>query len=370
MNARCHWCRSILSINSQIENGSVPDAVLPFSLTREQAREKIDQFVGKRKFFANSTFKKEFTTNNIMGVYFPYLLVDANCHGLFQGEGGEVARSYRISKGKNSKGEEEYEEVYDINLYNVEREFDITIDDLSIESSEDKLDKKNKNKTTNIINSVMPFDTENCVKYKANYLVGYSSEKRDVNVSNIEEKVNYELRDIARHALKQKKKKYDSGVAWKQETLAINGKQWVSAYLPVWLYSYQTSKNKLHYIAVNGRTGETMGSVPINESKLAIISILIFVLSILIPYLFHISSGITTLIGFTGFISALIFYFVKKSEYRNKGARHQYELETKNQLNIIKRKDDFVKVKKECSTRTLAGSNNKRIEGEHKNIQK
>lgn len=36
----------------------------------------------------------------------------------------------------------------------------------------------------------MPFDTENCIKYEANYLVGYTSEKREIlellNKSDIE----------------------------------------------------------------------------------------------------------------------------------------------------------------------------------------
>jgi len=40
-------------------------------------------------------------------------------------------------------------------------------------------------------------------------------------------------------------------------------------YLPVWLYSYQEPGSKmLHYIAVNGRTGETMGSIPVQHWKL------------------------------------------------------------------------------------------------------
>jgi hypothetical protein len=39
----------------------------------------------------------------------------------------------------------------------------------------------------------------------------------------------------------------------------------------VWLYSYHqpdSSGGMLHYIAVNGRTGETMGSVPVQQWKL------------------------------------------------------------------------------------------------------
>ena len=29
MGARCHWCRHVLTVNEQIPNGAVPDAVLP-----------------------------------------------------------------------------------------------------------------------------------------------------------------------------------------------------------------------------------------------------------------------------------------------------------------------------------------------------
>ena len=46
-NARCHWCRSILSINSSIENGAIPDVVLPFKLEKKEAEEKISKFVEK-----------------------------------------------------------------------------------------------------------------------------------------------------------------------------------------------------------------------------------------------------------------------------------------------------------------------------------
>ena len=41
-NARCHWCRSILSLNSKVENGITPDVILPFTLTKEDAQKKIE----------------------------------------------------------------------------------------------------------------------------------------------------------------------------------------------------------------------------------------------------------------------------------------------------------------------------------------
>ena len=160
--ARCHWCRNYLSINNQLPNGSIPDAVLPFKLTKKEAQVEIEKFVGKRKFFANPKFKKEFTTENIIGVYFPYMVIDMNLHANLAGQGEHLVRRYTVGSDDDRKT------YYDADLYNVEREFDLVIDDLTIESSKDKL-SRTSDKTNNIINSIMPFDTENCVKFDANY---------------------------------------------------------------------------------------------------------------------------------------------------------------------------------------------------------
>ena len=68
------------------------------------------------------------------------------------------------------------------------------------------------------------------------------------------------------------------------EDIKIKGQQWKAAYLPVWLYSYQQvsgTKKVLHYVAVNARTKETMGSVPIHMPKLIGISILVEILGML-----------------------------------------------------------------------------------------
>lgn len=52
-HARCHWCRNTLSINSKVPNGAVPDVVLPFKMKKEEAKQRIEDYVGQRKFFAN-----------------------------------------------------------------------------------------------------------------------------------------------------------------------------------------------------------------------------------------------------------------------------------------------------------------------------
>ena len=270
--ARCHWCRNMLSINSAIPNGAVPDVVLPFNVTKVDAQAKIDEFVGKRKFFAHPQFTKEFTSENICGVYFPYMIIDVNAHSYLSGTGEKLVRKYTVKNGDRE------EDRYDADAYHVERDFDITIDDLTVEASADKLNVSSNEKTTNIINSIMPFDTDKCVEYNANYLRGYTSQKRDVNVDHIRQLVKTQSNDIARFAANDTLEKYDRGVAWDIDNFEVKGESWNAAYLPVWLYSYMQvkgKKNLLHYVAVNARTKETMGSVPINMTKLCIVSIII-----------------------------------------------------------------------------------------------
>ena len=353
--ARCHWCRNTLSVNHQIPNGSIPDVVLPFTVKKEDAKKEIEKFVEKRKFFAHPKFKEEFTTNNIMGVYFPYMVVDINAHSLLSGQGEHLVRRYTRGSGDNAKT------YYDADLYNVEREFDVVIEGLTIESSADKLNKNSSDKTTNVINAIMPFDIENSVKWNAYYLKGYTSEKRDTNIEQLKPLVSQQSKDIARFAANETLKEYDRGVAWSTEQMTVKGQQWKAAYLPVWLYSYQQIKGEeklLHYVAVNARTKETMGSVPIHMPKLFGISCLVEFLGILA--MLFVEFDYNWLFLFAG----IIYFFLMFTKYRNNNARHNHETETKKSINNLRKVDQLIKRRTGLTNSKIEGANNTRVSGE------
>ena len=353
--ARCHWCRNILSVNQQIPNGAIPDVVLPFNLTKAEAKEQIENFVGKRKFFAHPKFREEFTTDNIMGVYFPYMVVDVNSHARFSGHGEHEVRRYSRGSGESRRT------YYDADLYEIERDFDLTIEGLTVESSSDKLNKQS-NKTNNIINSIMPFDVENSVKYNANYLKGYTSERRDTNVDELRPLVDTQSKDIARFAANETLKEYNRGVNWQSEQLEVKGKQWKTAYLPVWLYSYQQKKGEndsvLHYVAVNARTKETMGSVPIHMPKLIGVSFLVELLGWFATLVVDFDYEWIFL------LSGFVYFFVMYLRYRNSNARHHHETETKKNIFNLKKIDNFVKHEKGLSNSRIEGANNTKVSGQ------
>ncbi|MFT4257133.1 MAG: TFIIB-type zinc ribbon-containing protein [Pseudoxanthomonas sp.] len=269
MTARCHWCRHVFGVNEQVPNGAVPDAVLPFHIKKDDAVARIRQFVGKRQMFALKAFKEQFTPENVIGVYLPYMIVDANVSADVAGEGEIETRRYTVTTGSGNN--KETTTYYDADVYRVERHVDFTVDDLPLESSGARGNLDTRANTNNIINAILPFDTKNAVKWNASYLSGFSSEKRDRDVQHLHPRLEDQLLSIARAQVEASVNRYGRGVRWEQEGLDVHGSRWVSMYLPVWLYSYHqpgSNGGMLHYIAVNGRTGETMGSVPVQQWKL------------------------------------------------------------------------------------------------------
>lgn len=265
MTARCHWCRHVFGVNEQIANGAVPDAVLPFHIKKDDAVARIRQFVDKRRMFALKEFKEEFTPENVVGVYLPYMIVDGKASVAVIGQGEIETRRYTKGTDNNKKT------YYDADVYQVDRHVDFTVDDLPLESSTERGNLNTAANTNNIINTILPFDTKNAVKWNASYLAGFSSEKRDLDVDHLHPRLEDQLLSIARAQVEKSVHRYDRGVRWDQEGLTVHGTRWVAMYLPVWLYSYHqpgSNGGMLHYIAVNGRTGETMGSVPIQQWKL------------------------------------------------------------------------------------------------------
>ena len=376
-HARCHWCRNTLSINSKVPNGAVPDVVLPFKMKKEEAKQRIEDYVGQRKFFANKRFKSEFSTENVMGVYFPYMLVDMKGHATFTGYGEHEKDSYKVTEGSGDDKTEKT--VYIVEGYDVKRECDVEIDDLAVESSSRRAGASQVNETNNIINAILPFDTENCVKYDANYLKGYTSEKRDTNKSDLQEIVDSQEQEAVKFALNDTLEHYDRGVEWKSINIEKQGEKWLAAYLPVWLYSYVenagTSKALTHYVAVNARTSETIGSVPLNKSRIGSFTAMIgaIIAAVLLGYFawsspglevkeLAISVGVAAIIAFAYFSSIY-------NKYRNVNERHYFEEETKIELKNIQKEDNYKK-KYETKDAVLLDANNRdvnivKLDGKH-----
>jgi hypothetical protein len=192
MTARCHWCRHVFGVNEQVANGAVPDAVLPFHIKKDDAVARIRQFVDKRRLFALKEFKEQFTPENVVGVYLPYMIVDGKASADVAGHGEIETRELhprqrqrredllrrRRLPGGTARGLHRRRPAAGV-LHRARQ-------------------PGHRRNTNNIINTILPFDTKNAVKWNASYLSGYTSEKRDLDVAHLRPRLEDQLLSIAR----------------------------------------------------------------------------------------------------------------------------------------------------------------------------
>ena len=261
---KCHWCRNTLTWSDRINNGARPDGIVPFALTREQAKAKMEGFLKRRRAFANRKFLRDYSLENIQPVYFPYFMVDVNAKSFHAGQGAHLVRKYSHGSGNDKTT------YYDYDVYAFQRRFDLYVNDLLVPSNAAFAHQDAKLNTNNIINSVAPWQTSAAVPYSPQYLQGeYRAERRTSNVGQLHGQVMNQVMDISHVQANRTMPRYNHGIAYQQDDLQVQGERWVTLLCPVWLYSYleiKKGKPMLHYIAVNGTTGETMGSVPTNKA--------------------------------------------------------------------------------------------------------
>ena len=330
----CHWCRHNLSSAEKVPNGKMPDLVLPFKVKRRDAFRAIKNFAAERKVLATSRFRLRLKEENLQAVYLPYVLVDVRIRVKVEGQG------YVLEDGKGKNTE-------------VDRELELRIDDLTVEASRDKLNQNSVINTNHIINSILPFDTENAVAWDPRYLKGFSCEVRDVNVENLKTRLDYQIADIAMEQVKTMVIDTMKTCSLDKWELKYVGRKWKTALFPVWLYSCRGpgfgKKRKIHYIAMNARTGELMGSVPIRKLFWNVVMFGPLVVAVILTS-FGILHGMTWKQAAGWILVALIIFFVtsfignmRADDYTNKNARHDYKKDTKVTALNLKNNDSYVK---------------------------
>jgi len=358
LQSRCHWCRNTLSIKQQVPNGAVPDKVLPFNAKKDDARAAIEKFVSERQFFAHKKFKEEFCVENVMGVYLSYMVVDINSKASFSGQGEHLIRSYTVTTGtgKNARTTT----YYDADLYDVNREFDLIVENLTIESNAEKLKHKSSNRTNNIVNAIKPFDTENSVRWNANLMRSFTSQKRDTDIDDLSGLIEVKTKDIARHQALKTTNKFDRGVRWEKESIDVKGSQWKSAYLPIWLYSYQNN-DVIHYVAANGRNLNTMGSIPINMAKLLIFALIVQILGTIPGVSILALDTDWSIIGAVLFVSGPLFFWLIYSRYRNQGARYRHESAASAKMENLRESEELIRRITKTSRSSIQGRNDSNV---------
>lgn len=250
----CYYCHNPVVLSGRISGEFLPDTVLPFKIGKEEAVKQFLAWTSHKKFIPKDFFNKQ-QVEKLTGVYFPYWLVDSTLNGAMQ------AKATRVSVWR--VGDIEYTRT---THYSIIRKGLLTFKALIKNAL-------SKNQAQKMIEAVLPFQVNEAVPFKSQYLAGFQAEKRDIAYQDLKEEITRELTDYTGSILKQTVSGYAT-VTVQRTDANITEETKTYTLLPVWLLTYRArGDKKIYYYAMNGQTGKIGGILPLDKKKLGFLSL-------------------------------------------------------------------------------------------------
>ena len=261
----CYYCHNPVILGGRLEGEYLPDKIIPFEISKEQAVKSFLAYVGKKKFIPKAFFSKK-QIESITGVYFPYWNYNAKIKNVLQGD-GRIIRSW-------TTGDIRYTET---KHYQVMRKGEVTLNHMS----ENALQKAN----AEIAKGVLPYDFEKMKDFNMGYLSGFMAEKRDIEKASLKEQMRSLAQNCTNTLMRDTVEGYDAFTE-EHSDIQFTKEEWQYCLLPVWTITYKGRDGKIYYYSMNGQTGEVCGELPVDKKKLAIVSVSV--------------SAVITILGFIG----------------------------------------------------------------------
>lgn len=256
----CLYCKNPTIIKTRFSGRFKPKSVIPFKLTRDQAKELYRKWI-KRRLFAPDIFKQKEEIDKVSGIYAPFWLFDCTAEGTVMGEATRV-KSW-------SDGNYRYKQT---KYYNVVREGKARYDRIPVDASK-KLDDK-------FMYMIEPFDYKDLTDFSMKYMSGFLAEKYDVESSEAESIMKSRVESYLEERLKSTVNGYSSfSISSRQMSLS----QIMQSYsmLPVYLL-INKYKGKEHIFIVNGQTGKVVGNTPISHIKQMLFGLASFIVALIL----------------------------------------------------------------------------------------
>lgn len=245
---KCPYCGTSHIVKSSELAGLKPNAVYPFTITKEDGLDKAKLWA-KKRFFAPKAFKKNLLVDNMQGVYEPCFTFDSHTYSTYQGRIGKK-HTRVVGSGKNKRTE-----TY-IVWRRISGTFFYNFDDVTINTTSSYGQKE--------LDKLMPFDNEKLSVYEQEFLLGYMARRHEKSVNDSWE----EAKDLMDAKLKRLiLNQYDHDVV---DYINISTSHEKVTYKYVLLPIYNLAfnyKKKNYQVFVNGNTGKITGKSPVSALK-------------------------------------------------------------------------------------------------------
>lgn len=244
VSARCPWCNNNFVATGQLTSTRVPDRMIPFAMTKEQALEAFKANMKGLKLIPREF--KQVSVDDIQGVYVPYWLYDATVAG----EGNFSCENLHTWTDSDYEYTQHQE-------YQVYRSANVAFLDVPVAGTTKVTDK--------LTESIEPFDYTKSVAFSPAYLTGFMTNKYDVEAQDANPRALERMKDSTEEVLRNSISGYDT-VSTINTSIQPAFGELEYVFLPMWLMNVDFQGKNYNY-AMNGQTGKFVGTFPVSERK-------------------------------------------------------------------------------------------------------
>lgn len=254
---RCPFCGAAIVAQAATSKLIRPKCLLPFHITREQAMAAFRQWVASL-WFAPSDLARYADANAVKGVYIPHWTYDCDTDSSYRGErGDDYWVTERYTAFENGKTVTKTRQVRKTRWRSVSGRVYNTFDDVLVLAS-NSLPRKYTEK-------LEPWDLQNLVGYRDEYLAGFVAESYQVGLEEGFEHAKGIMEGTIRQSICQ-----DIGGDHQRIHSVNTGYRDITfkhILLPLWISAY-FYRNESYRFLVNARTGEVGGERPYSFWKI------------------------------------------------------------------------------------------------------
>lgn len=254
----CPFCATPVVVDTGSHRRIKPQALVPFELTEDQARDALTKWLGGLWFAPNGLLEYTRKGRTMAGIYVPFWTFDADTASRYTGQRGDHYYETRtVSVTVNGKSEQRQEQVRKTRWSAASGQVARAFDDMVVMASTSLSER--------LGNELTPWDLGKLEPYSPDFLAGFQAEGYTVLLAEGHAKARDRMEriiegDVRRDIGGDEQRINSIDTRFSDETFK-------HVLLPIWTAAYKYS-GKSYQFLVNGQTGEVQGERPYSWWKI------------------------------------------------------------------------------------------------------
>ncbi|MDD6224176.1 MAG: hypothetical protein PUB18_04155 [bacterium] len=251
----CLYCGNAAILKDKLSGEFKPNKIIPFRTEKETAITAFKN-LSKGRPFVPKDFLSQKNISKITGLYIPFWLYQVKVSGGIEAEGVKVSSWTR--------GDVHYTKK---DYYKLARVGEMDYEKVPVDGS--------TRFHNDIMNAIEPFDYQYLIDFNYRYLSGFLAEKYDldseISFEEAKRRVLTSAKDIMYNDMEHYTTKTITNNTIKAEKTNVE-----YVLLPVWMINVKY-QGQFYLFAMNGQSGKFIGDIPLDQKKVIIYAIVIFI---------------------------------------------------------------------------------------------